>query len=160
MSKVKKWFQDFFGNIGKFISGNWKGDKILDNNTTNDIMNTLGIGNQRRQNEWASLENEKNRIFNAEQNDLAYERNLEAQNTQFQRKIQDLKTAGINPAIAMTLDGNYAAPATATTSGGMTSSANVTNNNVKSILSEVTKLLDTSNKNQTTNLALLLKLLK
>lgn len=58
-----------------------------------------------RESQFNALEAQKNREFNAKQAELAYQRDREARQTQYQDMIQSLKEAGLNPALAYSSSG-------------------------------------------------------
>ena len=53
------------------------------------------------QNAFAASEAEKNRQFQSSEAQLAYERTLQADSTKYQRQVEDMKAAGINPMMAV-----------------------------------------------------------
>lgn len=97
--------------------------------------------------EFSAAEAEKNRLFQSEQ-----------ANTQWQRAVKDLKAAGLNPILAYSKGGNTAASGStgsgfsASGSSASTSSAQgqqVKAQNVGSIISSLTSMVNNMNDNQT-----------
>lgn len=83
-----------------------------------DIMDAVGIGSQRRQQEFNSAEAVKEREFNANEAQLQREWEEQMANSAHQREVADLQSAGLNPVLSATLGGSYT-PQGASASSGM-----------------------------------------
>ena len=94
-------------NLGNAMS-NW-------GNSLGDLSNQNPIGNaaakylgtrltdaEQQANAFSAGEAEKNRAFQQRSADIAWERELMASNTQYQRRVADMQAAGINPILAAT----------------------------------------------------------
>lgn len=75
-----------------------------------------------RESQFNAQEAQKNRDFNAQQAELAYKRDREARQTQYQDMIQSLKEAGLNPALAYSSGGSNISAPTASGSAANASS--------------------------------------
>lgn len=64
------------------------------------LSSAVGVVQQERQNAFNAREAEKNRVFNAEQAQLAFQRELSADSTKYQRATADMLAAGLNPMLA------------------------------------------------------------
>ncbi len=84
-------------------------------NGVNDIMDAIGIGTQRRAQEYNSAEAEKNRQW---QEDMS--------NTSYQRAMEDIKEAGLNPSMLYASGGASSyVPSGANGSTGIQGSSNI-----------------------------------
>lgn len=101
-------------------------------NAITDIGDALGIGAQRRSQEFNSAEAQKTRNWQEQMSNTAY-----------QRAVNDMKAAGLNPALMYGSGGAESTPSGATASsggGGIGSAAN--------ILSSAANLISANEKNK------------
>lgn len=105
-----------------FENGSWNNlGNVLNNggNTANDIGNQNMLGNLVAKYTGSRLtdaEREAN-AFTAQREDLAWQRQMEASNTAYQRQVADMQAAGINPMLAVS--GSGASSPSMTTSGSV-----------------------------------------
>lgn len=93
----------------------------------NDIFDALGIGTQRRQQEFNSAEAQKQRDWETEMS-----------NTSYQRAVADMKAAGLNPSMLYASGGSGA-----TTPTGNSASSGIQNN--ANIIGQVGMLINSVN---------------
>lgn len=108
-----------------FENGSWNNlGNVLNNagNTANDIGNQNMLGNWVAKTTGSRLtdaEREAN-AFTAQREDLAWERQMQASNTSYQRQVFDMQAAGLNPMLALGAGG--ASSPSASTSGSVSPS--------------------------------------
>lgn len=83
------------GNLGSVLSG--AGDEAVDIGTQNKAGNLIAKYTGSR---LTDAEREANE-YTASREDLYWERQIEAENTRYQRSVEDMKAAGLNPALMM-----------------------------------------------------------
>jgi len=111
------------------------GSKLL-SPVVNGIGNLISGGTWRQSGDQVA-QNE----FNAEQAVLAHERSIEADSTKYQRAVEDIKDAGLNPAMVYGSGGiNAQGPTSSSASAGSGSRGAFQNN--MNILSEVSNLMN------------------
>lgn len=93
---------NFFGNVASTI-----GDIFTD---------VTGIGADKRQNEWLANQSEIDRMYNSDEAALNRKWIEHMSNTEYQRAVEDMKAAGINPLLAYNQGG------ASSMSGGSTAS--------------------------------------
>lgn len=113
-----------------FENGSWNNlGNVLNNagNTANDIGNQNMLGNWVAKTTGSRLtdaEREAN-AFTAHREDIAWERQLQASNTSYQRQVSDMQAAGLNPMLALGAGG--ASSPSASTSGSVSPSGSALN---------------------------------
>ena len=86
MAGFNQWLMDT-------LSSGWNGLKTF----STDILDSVGIGTQRRAQEHDKEMLDLQQNYNTEREDIAWERTMEADNTKVQRNLEDLKESGLNP---------------------------------------------------------------
>lgn len=102
MAGFNQWFMDM-------LSSGWNG--LVSFGT--DVFDALGIGSQRRQQEFNAEQAEIERQFNAEQAQIQRDYETEMSNTSYQRAVKDLESAGLNPGLVYGAGGTPASTPTA-----------------------------------------------
>lgn len=105
---------DGWSNLGNILS-NW-------GNTAQDLGNQNMLGNLVAKFTGSRLTDAEQQAnaFTAQREDLAWQRQLDAANTQYQRQVEDMKAAGLNPMLAA--GGSGAVVPSASSSGSVSPS--------------------------------------
>lgn len=111
-------------------------------NILTDIADALGIGTQRRAQEFNSAEAEAQRRWEEQMTDKAYEWQENMSNTAYQRAVNDMTQAGLNPAL-MYGSGSPASTPTGTVPSGAT--ANSAGGNAGAMVQGLTALINAHN---------------
>lgn len=140
-------------NFQNFNNSFWGGI----NSAVQDVADLIGLGSARRNREFEAEQAQKQMDYqtnsmylaselNQKSADIAWEREMQASNTQYQRAVADLKEAGLNPTLALT--GGASTPSASAMSVNSQSGAkgNGSSAGVGALLGAMTSMMNSASK--------------